>query len=56
MLAVRAWYDEIKDYDFKKPQFKDGERQTGHFTALIWKVKNLLTKIPCRNVTALEWE
>ena len=28
------WYDEIKDYDFKKSTFSS---ETGHFTQVIWK-------------------
>lgn len=30
---TKAWYDEIYDYDFKKPDFKSG---TGHFTQVVW--------------------
>ncbi|XP_036000594.1 uncharacterized protein glipr2 isoform X2 [Fundulus heteroclitus] len=32
--AVDAWYGEIKDYDFSKPQHQPG---TGHFTQVVWK-------------------
>ena len=31
--ATEMWYDEIKDYDFKKPGFSSG---TGHFTQVVW--------------------
>ena len=30
---TQAWYDEINDYNFKKPGWKSG---TGHFTQVIW--------------------
>ena len=30
---TQAWYDEIKDYDFKKPGWQNG---TGHFTQVVW--------------------
>ena len=35
--ATNAWYSEIKDYDYKKPGFKAGKGQTGHFTQVVWK-------------------
>ena len=31
---VDAWYNEIKDYRFKRPGFSS---QTGHFTQVVWK-------------------
>ena len=31
---VDSWYDEIKEYDFEKAEFKSG---TGHFTQVVWK-------------------
>ena len=34
--GVDRWYDEIKDYDFKKGDTKNG-RDIGHFTQLVWK-------------------
>lgn len=30
---TKSWYDEIYDYNFKKPDFKSG---TGHFTQVVW--------------------
>lgn len=32
--AVDAWYNEITDYDYSKPDFS---MTTGHFTQLVWK-------------------
>ena len=37
--AVDRWYDEIKDYDFRTCDTKNG-RPIGHFTQLIWKGTN----------------
>ena len=34
--GVDRWYDEIKDYDFRKGDTKNG-RPIGHFTQLVWK-------------------
>eukprot|EP00794_Sanderia_malayensis_P003339 gene3339-3828_t len=31
--ATEMWYDEIKDYNFKKPGFNS---KTGHFTQVVW--------------------
>lgn len=31
---VRAWYNEIKDYNFDDPTFSS---ETGHFTQVVWK-------------------
>lgn len=28
------WYNEIKDYDFRKPQFQS---KIGHFSQVVWK-------------------
>lgn len=32
--AIKAFYEEIKDYDFDNPGFSD---KTGHFTQVVWK-------------------
>jgi len=32
--AVDAWYSEVSDYDYKKPDFSS---DTGHFTQVVWK-------------------
>ncbi|XP_030373573.1 Golgi-associated plant pathogenesis-related protein 1-like [Scaptodrosophila lebanonensis] len=32
--CVKMWYDEMKDYDFKKPKFSSA---TGHFTQMLWR-------------------
>merc|ERR1719503_335012 len=39
--ATDMWYDEIKDYDFAKPEYSD---KTGHFTQVVWKDS---TKLGC---------
>ena len=33
-MATNAWYDEIKDYNWKIPGFSV---KTGHFTQVVWK-------------------
>ncbi|KAI8129994.1 Golgi-associated plant pathogenesis-related protein 1 [Lucilia cuprina] len=38
-LAVQAWYDEIKNYNFNKPGFSSN---TGHFTQVVWKTSKEL--------------
>ncbi|XP_017860516.1 PREDICTED: Golgi-associated plant pathogenesis-related protein 1 [Drosophila arizonae] len=37
--AVKSWYDEIKDYNFRSPSFQSS---TGHFTQVVWKGSRLL--------------
>uniref|UniRef100_A0A1B0ABE4 SCP domain-containing protein n=1 Tax=Glossina pallidipes TaxID=7398 RepID=A0A1B0ABE4_GLOPL len=32
--VVTSWYEQIKNYNFKKPGFSGN---TGHFTQLVWK-------------------
>ncbi|XP_054744024.1 uncharacterized protein LOC129248489 [Anastrepha obliqua] len=32
--AVKSWYDEVRYYDFSKPNYKPG---TGHFTQVVWR-------------------
>ena len=32
--AVKAWYDEVKDYNYARPGFSS---QTGHFTQVVWR-------------------
>ncbi|WP_406238436.1 CAP family protein [Nocardia sp. NBC_01009] len=38
--ATKAWYDEIKDYDFDAPT--GFSSQTGHFTQVVWKASTKL--------------
>ena len=38
-VAVQAWYDEIKLYNFNKPDFS---METGHFTQVVWKGSRIL--------------
>ncbi len=38
--ATKAWYDEIKDYDFDTPAGFSSE--TGHFTQVVWKASTRL--------------
>jgi uncharacterized protein YkwD len=33
-MATKMWYDEINDYNFKRPGFSG---KTGHFTQVVWK-------------------
>ena len=38
--AIKAWYDEIKDYDFTtgdRKKTSDPNSMIGHFTCLVWK-------------------
>lgn len=32
--AVKMWYDEVQNYNFKRPGFTSG---TGHFSQVVWK-------------------
>ncbi|XP_034474818.1 Golgi-associated plant pathogenesis-related protein 1 isoform X2 [Drosophila innubila] len=32
--AVKSWYDEIEDYNWRRPSF---QMNTGHFTQVVWK-------------------
>ncbi|WP_280398003.1 CAP family protein [Nocardia carnea] len=38
--ATKAWYDEIKDYNFDTPT--GFSRETGHFTQVVWKASTKL--------------
>lgn len=38
--ATKAWYDEIKDYDFDTPT--GFSMETGHFTQVVWKASTKL--------------
>ena len=42
--AARAWYDEIKDYNFATGNRKPGGGMIGHFTQMVWKTS---VKIGC---------
>jgi len=37
--AVKAWYDEIKYYNYNSPGFS---MSTGHFTQVVWRKSNRL--------------
>jgi hypothetical protein len=37
--ATQDWYDEIKKFNFNRPDFTSG---TGHFTQVVWKSSNKL--------------
>ncbi|KAF5100235.1 hypothetical protein D0Z00_001337 [Geotrichum galactomycetum] len=47
-LAIQAWYDEEKDYDYSAGQFS---MITGHFTQVVWKETTQLgcNKVDCGN-------
>jgi uncharacterized protein YkwD len=42
--AIKAWYEENKQYNFKAAQFSES---TGHFTQMVWKAS---TQIGCADV------
>ncbi|CAL8116591.1 unnamed protein product [Orchesella dallaii] len=35
--AIKAWYNEINNYDFENPRYSVKGLKVGHFTALVWK-------------------
>lgn len=39
LTCVQGWYDEIEDYDFRRPGWSSA---TGHFTQLVWKSSETL--------------
>jgi len=42
VLATKLWYDEIQDYNFKKPSKSNPGKMVGHFTQLVWKKSSKL--------------
>ncbi|KAG0322498.1 hypothetical protein BGZ99_003322 [Dissophora globulifera] len=48
--AIKAWYDEVAHYDFKKPGFSGA---TGHFTQVVWKGSKA---VGCAKIQCPQWK
>ncbi|GIM12035.1 hypothetical protein Vretimale_15488 [Volvox reticuliferus] len=56
-LAVRSWYDEVQDYDFKAPQpfYDNWPKGIGHFTQLVSPPQTNSMRCAVRCARSLHW-